>query len=145
MNIRLIPQLEHSPELVKIAQSRGGKIILLGWFLVPLYFMNPYGLEIGLTLIAMTFLPRYRRQILAVATPTLAILRPGWMPMASISRLVAQEGLAGRVNATLIARFAIGAMLVFLYTASSVVFRHVSARCSNARLFSGTLFSLGSC
>lgn len=74
---RLIPRLETYPRVVAFAQTAPGKVIMLAAFALGLrYFFHDLSSTLPLTFIfaLITFMPEYRRFILAV-TPILFVVR----------------------------------------------------------------------
>jgi hypothetical protein len=79
-DFRLIPRIETWPAVVSFAQTGAGKIALLAAFALGLRFFVPdfastfsFALPFGI----ITFLPEYRRFVLAV-TPALMAIRDTW-------------------------------------------------------------------
>jgi len=69
-NFRLIPRLETYPKVVAFAQTAPGKVAILAAFaLGQRYFLPAFSSTLPLTLIfsLITFMPEYRRFILAIA------------------------------------------------------------------------------
>jgi hypothetical protein len=127
MAFHLIPRLDRDPKFVQQAQTAGGKVAILFLFVLPLWLLNSYWRQMEVLLLVLTFLPQYRRQILVVAAPALAILAPFWIPMDSLSLLAAREGLPASFNLLLLARIATGAVVIGLAVAANVILRHPKA------------------
>jgi hypothetical protein len=127
MKLRLIPRVDCNPKFVEQAQTPAGKLSLLFLFVLPLWLLNTYWREVALILLAVTFLPRFRRPILAIAAPALAILRPGWIPLDSLSRIAVREHLPASFNVALVAGSATAVVLLGLALAGSLVFHHRKA------------------
>jgi hypothetical protein len=75
---RLIPRLETFPRVVSFAQTTPGKVTILAAFALGLrYFLPDFASTLPLTFILalMTFMPEYRRFILAVAPIIFLVLQ----------------------------------------------------------------------
>lgn len=81
---RLIPRLETYPSVVSFAQTTPGRITLLAAFGLGLRFFFPdvsSVLSLTFPLAIMTFLPEYRRFILAIAPLALVVLQNAHEPL----------------------------------------------------------------
>ena len=123
MGLRVIPALDRNPLVIKQAQSTAGKSCILALFLGPLYLLSTAFWAIGVVLVLVTFLPQYRRVILTIAAPILVILQPSWMPLSTISKLLAHEGLSSSIDALTAARLAIVVALIILLAGGSELSR----------------------
>jgi hypothetical protein len=128
MTFRLIPSLEQNPKLVQQAQTPTGKLSLLFLFALPLWLLSTSWREIMGVLLIFAFFSQYRRRILVAAAPALAIWKVDWIPIDSLSRLAAREGIAASFDAVLAARLAAVAALIFFIVAGAPVFRYRKAR-----------------
>ncbi len=81
-DVRLIPRIETFPQVVSFAQTAPGKVVLLAAFGLELRFFAPYlnVLQLVLPLALITFLPEYRRFVLALA-PLCLVLVQGDPPL----------------------------------------------------------------
>lgn len=82
-DFRLIPRIETFPRCVSFAQTWTGKVILLAAFGLGLRFFDPYPavLRLVLPLALITFLPEYRRFVLALAPLCLLVVQLGDSPL----------------------------------------------------------------
>lgn len=66
---RIIPAIDRSPRIVRLAQHTGGKLLLLALFAFGLILHGSrWWWELMPILVAMTFLPQFRRPLLTAAT-----------------------------------------------------------------------------
>ena len=73
---RLIPRLETYPSVVSLAQTAPGKLVVLALFCLGMrFFLADFGaaLELAVLVALITFMPEYRRFILA-ATPIVFVI-----------------------------------------------------------------------
>ena len=82
-DFRLIPRIETFPRCVSFAQTWTGKVVLLAAFGLGLRFFDPYPtvLRLVLPLALITFLPEYRRFVLALAPLCLLVVQLGDSPL----------------------------------------------------------------
>lgn len=125
MNFRLIPSLDRNPRFVQQAGTPAGKISTLFLFALPLWLLTDHWREIVLVLLVLTFLPQFRRQILTLISPILLVMVPAWMPMDSLSRLAAKEGVS--FNVSLLVRISCAVVLVCLALTARAVYRNPKA------------------
>lgn len=81
---RLIPRIETFPAVITFAQTLAGKTLLLVAFGLGLYYFIPdlhVSLQFMLLFSAITFLPSYRRFILALATICVVIAQDAVSPL----------------------------------------------------------------
>src|SRR5215471_842649 len=123
MNVRIIPAFDRNPRLIQQAQSPAGKFALLFLFAFPLWIQNPYWREILVVLFAVTYLPHYRRTILAIAAAAFAVFRPDWMDLDALARIANKEGVSGSFSIANLASAAIATVILLLALFGWAVFR----------------------
>jgi len=74
--LRLIPALEKNPQLVALAQTPPGKLLLLAVFSVVLAVLQPSWLRVTPFLVLTSFFPRHRRAVVSLGTGVLALALP---------------------------------------------------------------------
>ena len=88
-DVRLIPRIETFPQVVSFAQTVPGKVVLLAAFGLELWFFAAYPtvMQLLLPLALITFMPEYRRFVLALA-PLCLVLVQGDPPLLVGMRLL---------------------------------------------------------
>ncbi len=82
-DFRLIPRIETFPRVVAFAQTVTGKLVLLAAFGLGLRFFDSLAgvLQLLLPLALITFMPEYRRFVLALAPLCLLMVQPDNVPL----------------------------------------------------------------
>jgi len=126
MAFRLIPAIDTHPGNISFAQTKLGKLTVVGLFAFGFYIIQrSYWDTFALmaTLLAATFLPQYRRRIVTIATLSwLLISTPDWFDWTVPKYIAEHYRMAGAFNFLNLERAAIvvvlslsALMLVFVY------------------------------
>jgi hypothetical protein len=94
MNVRLIPSVENSPQMVARCKRPAGQWVLLAAFMLLLSFLTSQWPTIGAFLALATAFPGHRRGVVSAAGILIALAYPNWLDLPFLDRLASQQGIA---------------------------------------------------
>ena len=135
---RLIPAFETQPEIVRLAQTVPGKLALLAIFAAILRLQCPSWLGLCAILVPITFLPKYRRVLVACGTLYWLAFHNSWCEWSMLRKVSEREGAA--VDFAILVPVAVVALLAF-----GAAFCWMAFHWRTARLMRRPIILLGIC
>lgn len=135
---RLIPAFETNPALVQRAQTVPGKLTMLTIFAAMFCLKSENWLGMSALILLVTFLPQYRRILIACGTLYWLIFHSSWCDWGLVRRVAASEGAA--INFARLMPIAVATFLTF-----AVGFCWMVSRWRTARITRRPILLLGLC
>ncbi len=121
---KIIPQLDRYPLLVGFVQTPAGKaaaLAVFGLLLLLDSYSRPFWPVLTAIAAVMSFLPRYRRELLTLSTAGWLLFNHSWIDTGLLRRIAAAEALPA--GWTL--QFQLAAVLILVFVSLGVVLRAV--------------------
>jgi hypothetical protein len=118
---RLVPAFETNPALVGSGQTVPGKLVVLTVFAGMLHLLTENWLAVSALILLITFLPEYRRGLIACGTVYWLMFHNSWFDWALVRGVAQREGAA--VNFAVVMPIGMAALIAFAAGFCWIAFR----------------------